>query len=160
MPQEEVKSSDPLISSEPSTTTAQQNADSSELNKACSILTQSYQVPLGRPNQTFAPRSRFSDVLAEEGLKKVDSFNRWMSKELGDDILLPQSIPRNYWDATTDGDTAFESPEPSQDLDNSFMLGPSISQEQLFSIVDFSPSWMYTGSAIEVLVIPSLFSYF
>ncbi|KAI4325938.1 hypothetical protein MLD38_031299 [Melastoma candidum] len=149
--QEEVKCSDPLISGEPSTMTAREKADISELSVEPSIMTQSSPLRLERSNHLFVPRSRFSDVLAEEGLKKIDSFNRWMSKELGDDILLPQSTPGTFW-ATTDGDATFQSSDPSREQDNNYMLDPLISQEQLFSITDISPSWTYVGSVIQVLI--------
>ncbi|XP_030527486.2 calmodulin-binding transcription activator 3 isoform X3 [Rhodamnia argentea] len=92
----------------------------------------------------------FANILAEEGLKKIDSFNRWMSKQLGDvNELLGQSTTGAYWSAVvSDGVDSSD----SQQHENDFMLTPSLSQEQLFSIVDFSPSWTYAGLEIKVLI--------
>ncbi|KAJ0082785.1 hypothetical protein Patl1_12395 [Pistacia atlantica] len=67
----------------------------------------------------------FDGSLNEEGLKKTDSFNRWMIED--------SSIP------------------PQVRLDT-YMLGPSVSQDQLYSIIDFSPNWVYVGSEIKVLI--------
>ncbi|KAL8478988.1 hypothetical protein ACS0TY_030763 [Phlomoides rotata] len=87
-----------------------------------------------------------------EGLKKLDSFDRWMSKELGDvteSTMQPGSGP--YWE-TVGGDGGDESGISTQlPLDN-YILGPSLSQDQLFSIIDFSPSWAYSGLEIKVLI--------
>ncbi|XVE83136.1 hypothetical protein DITRI_Ditri16bG0063300 [Diplodiscus trichospermus] len=92
----------------------------------------------------------FDGSLAEEGLKKLDSFNRWMSKELGDvDESHTQSSSRAYWDAVEGHDV---STIPSQGQLDTFMLGPSLSHDQLFSIIDFSPNWAYVGSEIKVLI--------
>lgn len=85
-----------------------------------------------------------------EGLKKLDSFDRWMSKELGDvteSTLQPGSGP--YWE-TVGSDDGDESGISTQlPLDN-YILGPSLSQDQLFSIIDFSPSWAYSGLEAKV----------
>ncbi|KAF8019048.1 hypothetical protein BT93_H3812 [Corymbia citriodora subsp. variegata] len=93
----------------------------------------------------------FANILAEDGLKKIDSFNRWMSKQLGDvNELLGQSSTGAYWSAVV-SDSGIDSSD-SQEQDNNFMLTPSLSQEQLFSIIDFSPSWTYAGLEIKVLI--------
>ncbi|KAI6692075.1 hypothetical protein NL676_019785 [Syzygium grande] len=93
----------------------------------------------------------FASILAEEGLKKIDSFNRWMSKQLGDvNELLGQSSTGAYWSSVV-SDGGVDSSD-SQEHENNFMLTPSLSQEQLFSIIDFSPSWTYAGSEIKVLI--------
>ncbi|KAK8321287.1 hypothetical protein V6Z11_A12G091600 [Gossypium hirsutum] len=86
----------------------------------------------------------FDGSLAEEGLKKLDSFNRWMSKELGDvDESHTHSRGQNGIDVSS---------IPSQEQLDTFMLGPSLSHDQLFSIIDFSPNWAYVGSEIKVLI--------
>ncbi|PIN18925.1 hypothetical protein CDL12_08379 [Handroanthus impetiginosus] len=86
-----------------------------------------------------------------EGLKKLDSFDRWMSKELGDVESTTQPTTGAYWETvgSDDGDDSGISPQVT--LDN-YILGPSLSQDQLFSIVDFTPNWAYSGSAVKMLV--------
>ncbi|RYR17509.1 hypothetical protein Ahy_B03g062225 isoform B [Arachis hypogaea] len=79
----------------------------------------------------------------EENLKKVDSFSRWITKELGEvDDLHLQSSPGISW--STD--------ECGHVIDDT-SLNLSLSQDQLFSISDFSPKWAYADSEIEVLII-------
>ncbi|KAK7302526.1 hypothetical protein RJT34_13418 [Clitoria ternatea] len=81
----------------------------------------------------------------DESLKKVDSFSRWITKELGEVAELNmQSSPGISW--STD--------ECGQVIDDT-SLSPSLSQDQLFSINDFSPKWAYAESEIEVLIIGS-----
>ncbi|KAM2668067.1 hypothetical protein EV2_019689 [Malus domestica] len=91
--------------------------------------------------------------LLDEGLKKLDSFNRWMSKELGDvDETQTQSNSETYWDTVESENGVDESSVPLQVRLDSYMLGPSLSQDQLFSIIDFSPNWAYENSEIKVLI--------
>ncbi|KAI4296364.1 hypothetical protein L6164_036328 [Bauhinia variegata] len=79
----------------------------------------------------------------EESLKKVDSFSRWITKELGEVTdLHMQSSPGISW--STD--------ECGQVIDDA-SLSPSLSLDQLFSIHDFSPKWAYAESETEVLII-------
>ncbi|XP_027192076.1 calmodulin-binding transcription activator 2-like isoform X2 [Cicer arietinum] len=80
---------------------------------------------------------------AEESLKKVDSFSRWISKELAavDDLHM-QSSPGVSWGTDECGNVIDET-----------SLNLSLSQDQLFSINDFSPKWAYAESEIEVLII-------
>ncbi|XP_062099603.1 calmodulin-binding transcription activator 3 isoform X2 [Humulus lupulus] len=87
---------------------------------------------------------------AEEGLKKLDSFNRWMSKELGDvNESHMQTTSRAYWDSV-ESDTCVD--DSSQVRLDNYVLSPSLSQEQLFSIIDFSPNWAYESSEVKVLI--------
>ncbi|XP_058077242.1 calmodulin-binding transcription activator 1-like isoform X2 [Magnolia sinica] len=88
-------------------------------------------------------------------LKKLDSFGRWMSKEIGKDCddSLMASDSCNYWNSI---DTQNDEKEVSSlsrhmqlDVDS---LGPFLSQEQLFSIVDFSPDWSFRGVETKVLI--------
>ncbi|CAA6665029.1 unnamed protein product [Spirodela intermedia] len=75
----------------------------------------------------------------ETGLTKYDSFTRWMSKELGEvDESQIRASSSVYWDALESEDT--------------YLLGPSLSQDQLFSIIDFSPNWSYTSVETKVRV--------
>ncbi|KAL6993149.1 hypothetical protein U1Q18_011267 [Sarracenia purpurea var. burkii] len=91
--------------------------------------------------------------LQREGLKKLDSFDRWMSKELGDvNESHIQSSPGNYWETVESEDGVDDSSiAPGGHLDT-YVLSPSLSQDQLFSIIDFSPNWAYEGSEIKVLI--------
>ncbi|XP_057495888.1 calmodulin-binding transcription activator 1-like isoform X2 [Actinidia eriantha] len=93
------------------------------------------------------------DGLLKEGLKKLDSFDRWMSKELGDvNESHVQSSSGTYWETVEAEDGVDDSSIASQAHLGAYMLGPSLSQDQLFSIIDFSPNWAYTGSEIKVLI--------
>ncbi|CAL1389972.1 unnamed protein product [Linum trigynum] len=79
----------------------------------------------------------------EEGLKKVDSFSRWVSKELGEvDDLNMRSSPGIAWSNVECGNVGDES-----------VLSPSLSHDQLFSIMDFSPKWAYADSETEVHIV-------
>ncbi|KAK7291740.1 hypothetical protein RIF29_07121 [Crotalaria pallida] len=88
-------------------------------------------------------------------LKKLDSFGKWMDKEIGGNCnnSLTASDSGNYWNML---DPRNEDKEVSSlchmqlDMDS---LGPSLSQEQLFSIHDFSPDWAYAGVRTKVLIV-------
>ncbi|GKV51906.1 hypothetical protein SLEP1_g58524 [Rubroshorea leprosula] len=96
------------------------------------------------------------DSLIEENLKKLDSFSRWMSKELEDvadvDESHTQSSSGAYWETVENENGIDTSSTPSEGQVDNVMLGPSMSQDQLFSIIDFSPNWAYVGSESKVLV--------
>lgn len=95
----------------------------------------------------------FDGSLAEEGLKKLDSFNRWMSKELGDvDESHMHSSSGAYWDAVQGQSGVDVSTIPSQGQLDTFLLGPSLSHDQLFNIIDFSPNWAHVGTEVKVLI--------
>lgn len=85
-----------------------------------------------------------------ESLKKLDSFDRWVSKEL-DDVTESTMQPDSgvYWESVGggDGDNSGISTQVPSDY---YVLGPSLSQHQLFSIIDFSPNWAYSGSEMKV----------
>ena len=68
-------------------------------------------------------------VDGEESLKKVDSFSRWVSRELVevDDLHMHPSSGLS-WSTVECGDMVDDS-----------SLSPSLSEDQLFSITDFSP---------------------
>ncbi|GAV65356.1 IQ domain-containing protein/TIG domain-containing protein/CG-1 domain-containing protein/Ank_2 domain-containing protein [Cephalotus follicularis] len=77
-----------------------------------------------------------------EGLKKVDSFSLWASKELGEvDNLDMQSSSGIPWSTVEGGNVADDS-----------SLSPYLTQDQHYSIIDFSPKWAYTDSETEVLI--------
>lgn len=96
-----------------------------------------------------------SQVEGQESLKKLDSFGRWMSEEIGGDgdESLVASDSGTYWN-TLDNQNGVEevsslSHQMQLDID---LMGPSLSQEQLFSIVDFSPDWAYTEVGTKILI--------
>ncbi|XP_051143917.1 calmodulin-binding transcription activator 3-like isoform X2 [Andrographis paniculata] len=93
------------------------------------------------------------DGFMREGLKKLDSFDRWISKELDDvtDATI-QPRPSVYWETVGSEDADESDISTHVPLDN-YILSPSISQDQLFSVVDFSPNWAYSGTEIKVHVI-------
>ncbi|XP_077249923.1 calmodulin-binding transcription activator 3-like [Tasmannia lanceolata] len=96
--------------------------------------------------------SDFSRAEREEGLKKFDSFSRWMSKELEVDDVQMQSSSGVIW-STLESEVVTENStmSPQVHLDP-YLLSPSLSQDQYFSIFDFSPNWAYTGLETKVLV--------
>ena len=88
-------------------------------------------------------------------LKKLDSFGRWMDKNIGGDCddSLMASDSSNYWNTLdTENDKKVSSLSHHMQL-NIDELGPSvILQEQLFTICDFAPDWAYTGVETKVCV--------
>ncbi|KAL0911668.1 hypothetical protein M5K25_019823 [Dendrobium thyrsiflorum] len=82
------------------------------------------------------------------------SFERWMDKELGNDCsdIRMASDSCSYWNAfDTQNDKVFSSLSRHIQLDVD-SVAPSLSQEQLFSIDDFSPDWAYSGDETKVLI--------
>ncbi|KAG9451523.1 hypothetical protein H6P81_011488 [Aristolochia fimbriata] len=87
------------------------------------------------------------------GLKKHDSFSRWMSKELGEvDDTQIQSTSGDIWTTDENGNVIEDSTMSPQVQMDGCLLGPSLAQDQLFSIGDFSPNWAYSGSETKVLI--------
>ncbi|KAE8704926.1 Calmodulin-binding transcription activator 3 [Hibiscus syriacus] len=114
---------------------------------------ESYLTLEGKSIYSSAMRPHLLDGSLAEGLKKLDSFNRWMSKELGDvDESHTHSNSGAYWDEVEGENGVDVSSIPSQGQLDTFMLGPSLSHDQLFSIIDFSPNWAYVGSEIKILI--------
>lgn len=96
-----------------------------------------------------ALRQPLLDGVRKEGLKKLDSFDRWISKELGDvNESHMQSSSTNYWGSVGNEDDDSNVTTPVH-IDT-YTMGPSLSQDQLFSIIDFSPNWAFSGSEIKV----------
>ena len=91
--------------------------------------------------------SNLSDIL-KDSFKKTDSFTRWMSKELleVEDSQI-QSSSGAYW-STEEADSIIEA--SSREPLDQFTVSPMLSQDQLFSIVDFAPTWTYVGSKTKV----------
>ncbi|KAL2530670.1 Calmodulin-binding transcription activator 1 [Forsythia ovata] len=105
------------------------------------------------PERSVSVGALVSDETRE--LKKLDSFGRWMDKEIGGDFddSLMGSDSGNYWNTL---DTANDENEVSSlsghmhlDTDS---LGPSLSQDQLYSISDFAPDWACSGVETKVLI--------
>ncbi|KAL4277769.1 hypothetical protein GQ457_03G004580 [Hibiscus cannabinus] len=95
----------------------------------------------GNDNYAFSLKNSLLD--REESLKKVDSFSRWVTKELGEvDDLQMRSSSGFAWSSVECGNVSDDA-----------SLSPSLSQDQLFSIVDFSPKWAYIDLETEVLII-------
>jgi hypothetical protein len=74
-----------------------------------------------------------------------------VSKDLGDvNESHMQSSSRACWDSVKGESRVYESSiSPQVHLDN-YTLGPTLSQEQLFSITDFLPNRAYEGSETKV----------
>lgn len=89
-------------------------------------------------------------------LKKLDSFGRWMNNEIGrdcDDSLMA-SDSCNYWNTLETQNDNKEVSSLSHHMQlNVESLAPSLSQEQLFSILDFSPDWAYSGFETKVYIL-------
>jgi hypothetical protein len=88
----------------------------------------------------------------KKGLKKLDSFDRWMSNELGDvNESKAQSNSENYWEVVGSEEGIDDSGiSPQANLEG--YMSPSLSQDQLFSITDFSPSGATSGCSIQVRI--------
>ncbi|KAL8553537.1 hypothetical protein ACS0TY_002011 [Phlomoides rotata] len=92
-----------------------------------------------------------SGLKTEESLKKVDSFSRWIAKELGEaDELCMQSSNGISWSFTGND---YEASMSDQLQVDTHTLNPSISQDQLFSIIDFTPTSAYSNLETKVLII-------
>ncbi|KAL3538637.1 hypothetical protein ACH5RR_002003 [Cinchona calisaya] len=98
-------------------------------------------------------QSHLSGVQAEESLKKVDSFSRWMAKELGEVDELHSNSTNGYsWSVIQTEDVVGDSCTPTQLQLDTDTLNFSLSQDQLFSIIDFSPNWAYSSVETKVRV--------
>lgn len=87
-----------------------------------------------------------------DGLKKHDSFSRWMSKELREvDDSNMKSSSQSCWNFIGSELPEDASMTTAEHL-NSYIMSPSVSQDQLFSILDFSPNWAYSGFKTKVLI--------
>ncbi|GKV49814.1 hypothetical protein SLEP1_g56545 [Rubroshorea leprosula] len=102
-------------------------------------------------------QSLFDCTLMEEGSKKLDSLN-WMLEELGDVTDVDESHMLSSSGAlwgTVENEVGIEigvSNIPPKGQVHTSMPDPSVSQDQLFSIIDFSPNWAYVGSETKHLL--------
>ncbi|KAL5714848.1 hypothetical protein ACHQM5_016754 [Ranunculus cassubicifolius] len=119
--------------------------------------TQDYATVGGTVNHSSDMKYSLLDNLKAEGktdgLKKLDSFTRWMDKELGevDESHLQSSSVVN-WDTVESENVVDDSGLSPQVHMDAYLLSTVLSQEQLFSIMDFSPNWAYTDSETKVLI--------
>nr|CAB3455006.1 unnamed protein product [Digitaria exilis] len=91
--------------------------------------------------------------IESDGLKKFDSFSRWMSNELPEVADLDiKSSSDAFWSTTETVNVADGSSLPINEQLDAFVVSPSLSQDQLFSIIDVSPSWAYKGTKTKVLI--------
>ena len=89
-----------------------------------------------------------------DGLKKFDSFSRWMSNELPEVADLDiKSSSDAFWSTTETVNVADGSSIPINEQLDAFVVSPSLSQDQLFSIIDVSPSWAYNGTKTKVCIL-------
>ena len=90
------------------------------------------------------------NVVTGEGLQKVDSFSKWMSKEFsGVDDLNLKSSPDYSWQNI---ETSTSVDDPSIQHEN-YTVSPSIGHDQLFDIQDFSPSSSSSDTETKVIVL-------
>ncbi|XP_038904062.1 calmodulin-binding transcription activator 3 isoform X2 [Benincasa hispida] len=97
----------------------------------------------------FAKKQPSLDAITTESLRNSDNFNQLMNRELGDMEASMQSNSGTYWNSVK-SEVGTSSISSHTHLD-ACMFNPS-SHEQLFHIIDFSPSWAYEGSEIKVLI--------
>ncbi|KAF0908032.1 hypothetical protein E2562_022890, partial [Oryza meyeriana var. granulata] len=88
-----------------------------------------------------------------DGLKKFDSFSRWMSSELPEVADLDiKSSSDAFWSSNETVNVTDGTSIPINEQLDAFAVSPSLSQDQLFSIIDVSPSYACTGSRNKVLI--------
>ncbi|KAL9672512.1 hypothetical protein QQ045_028763 [Rhodiola kirilowii] len=97
------------------------------------------------------PYKEAADNCTKGELQKLDSFGRWMNNEIGKDCddSLMVSDSGKYWNSL---DNENEGSEASSLLHHMQLDVDSLSQEQLFTICDFSPDWAYSGTDTKVLI--------
>ncbi|KAK6121215.1 hypothetical protein DH2020_045041 [Rehmannia glutinosa] len=105
---------------------------------------------VGNETYSFLIKRPLGNLQTEESLKKVDSFSRWIAKELGEaDELDMQSSNGISWSMMG---SEYDSNMSSQLHVDTHTLNPSISLDQLFSIIDFLPNWAYSNLETKVLI--------
>lgn len=96
---------------------------------------------------------QLSGIQRDDGLKKVDSFSRWMAKELGEVEDLHMHSNNGYsWSEIQTEDVVDNSSVPAQLQLDADTLNFSLSQDQLFSIIEFSPNWAYSNLGTKVIL--------
>lgn len=106
-------------------------------------------------NVFLAPRTQLDRTVKDKFLKKSDSFSQWMCKELGD-VEPVMASSDAYWDSDEKSECPILSPRVKFE---SYTLGTSLSQDQLFKIIEFAPNWRYACSETKVYQLLAFFSY-
>lgn len=68
--------------------------------------------------------------------------------EVDESMSKPSSI--SNWDTVESENLVDDSGFPPQVHMDAYLLSPVLSQEQLFNIIDSSPSWAYTASETKL----------
>lgn len=90
-----------------------------------------------------------------DAFKKLDSFGRWMSEEIGRDAensLLAASDSGTYWASALEDQSTLEASSLTQQMQLDIGLIPLLSHEQCFSIMEFSPDNAFSATETKVLV--------
>ncbi|KAJ3702627.1 hypothetical protein LUZ61_006332 [Rhynchospora tenuis] len=116
-----------------------------DLKSQWEILPDNYALP-ERPTNEKDGNSLFPP------LEKGDSFNRWMSKELDEVDSKVKSNSDTLWNTVEAEGVLDDTVVSSHGQLDTYTVGPMISPDQLFSIVDYSPTWAYVGITTKVLV--------
>jgi hypothetical protein len=94
------------------------------------------------------------------GLKKHDSFSKWMIKELPAVADLDmKSNSDAIWSSIETLSVADGSIAPTSEQLDAYAVSPSLSPNQLFSILDVSPSCTYIGQKTKVCKLINLLTY-
>eukprot|EP00252_Welwitschia_mirabilis_P005361 TRINITY_DN15867_c0_g2_i1.p1 TRINITY_DN15867_c0_g2~~TRINITY_DN15867_c0_g2_i1.p1 ORF type:complete len:1178 (+),score=273.85 TRINITY_DN15867_c0_g2_i1:254-3787(+) len=96
-----------------------------------------------------------TDINDLQDLKKMDSFSRWMSSEIGadSDKALVHTDSGMYWCSLDNQNEIGEVQSLSRQVHlDSDLMAPSVSQDQLFSISDFSPDWAFSHLKTKILI--------
>lgn len=105
----------------------------------------------GNENYPFLKRPLINSLQTGDSLRKVDSFSRWIAKELAEaDDLNMQSSGGISWSIMGSEYDSNMTAQLQGDVDT-LSLSPSISQDQLFSIINISPNWAYSNMETKVL---------
>ncbi|KAK6156846.1 hypothetical protein DH2020_011094 [Rehmannia glutinosa] len=130
----------------------QMQLSDAETGNAMSPNMENFMSEIGNESHPFfMKKPLFSGLQKDESLKKVDSFSRWIANELGESGELNlQSSDGISWSIMG---SEYDSSMPATLQVDADTLNPSISQDQLFSIIDFSPNWAYADLETKVLII-------
>ncbi|KAG6667871.1 hypothetical protein CIPAW_01G131100 [Carya illinoinensis] len=114
----------------------------------------SYSDPRVEVTSTVHAEEKGGDGVNNEAgeLKKLDSFGRWMDKEIGRDCdnSLMASDSSNYWNTLDAENDKKEVSSLSRHMHlDTDLLGPYLCQEQLFTIHEFLPDWAYSEDTTE-----------
>ncbi|KAL3620936.1 hypothetical protein CASFOL_035848 [Castilleja foliolosa] len=123
-----------------------------EIGNTMSPNMENFRTTIGNENHSFLMKKPLINGLQKDGsLKKADSFSRWVAAELGEtDELNLQSNNGISWSLMGN---EYDSSMPSTLQVDTDTLNPSLSLDQLFSIIDFSPNWAYADLETKVLII-------